>query len=61
MMRGWPGFEAPENSWIMPSASCPATYDLFGRLSSGDQYPQAEARQEDMFGWRRSELASALS
>jgi DNA (cytosine-5)-methyltransferase 1 len=56
MMRNWLGFEAPKDLTDHVIRFLPRDYDLFARLNSGDQYPEAWKHAQDMFAERVSAL-----
>jgi DNA (cytosine-5)-methyltransferase 1 len=58
MMRNWPGFEAPDELTDHVIRFLPRDYDLFARLNSGDQYPEAWHHAQDMLAERVSALRS---
>ena len=58
MMRNWPGFEASKGLTDHVIRFLPRDYDLFARLSSGDQYPEAWQHAQDMLAERVSALRS---
>lgn len=58
MMREWPGFEAREELTDHVIRFLPRDYDLFARLNSGDQYPEAWQHAQDMLAERVSALQS---
>lgn len=41
LMRSWPGFEAPDELLDHVIRYLPRDYELFARMSEGDQYPEA--------------------
>jgi DNA (cytosine-5)-methyltransferase 1 len=49
LMRGWPGFEAPEALTDHVIRYLPRDYPLFARMNPGDQYPQAYEHAIEMF------------
>ncbi|WP_348629542.1 DNA cytosine methyltransferase [Mesorhizobium sp. M7A.F.Ca.MR.245.00.0.0] len=49
LMRTWPGFENDEGIHDHVIRYLPRDWKLFGRLSHGDQYPEAHAVAERMF------------
>lgn len=56
LMRTWPSFEAPEELTDHVIRFLPRDYDLFARLSSGDQYPEAWQHAQNMLAERVSAL-----
>jgi len=48
-MRNWPGFEGGETIRDHVIRYLPRDYELFSRMSPGDQYPQAVQLAEKMF------------
>jgi DNA (cytosine-5)-methyltransferase 1 len=56
MMRKWPGFEAPKELMDHVIRFLPRDYDLFARLNSGDQYPEAWQHAQNMLAERISAL-----
>ncbi len=56
MMRRWPSFEAPESLIDHVIRFLPRDYELFARLSSGDQYPEAWQHAQEMLAERVSAL-----
>jgi DNA (cytosine-5)-methyltransferase 1 len=58
MMRNWPGFEAPKELTDHVIRFLPRDYELFARLNSGDQYPEAWQHAQDMLAERVSALRS---
>lgn len=58
MMRTWPGFAGAADLKDHVIRYLPRDYELFARLSPGDQYPQAVKKAEEMFR-ERLELLKA--
>ena len=56
LMRQWPGFEAPQELMDHVIRFLPRDYELFARLDSGDQYPEALLHAHDMLNERVSAL-----
>lgn len=57
MMRNWPGFENHEGVSDHVIRSLPRDYDIFRRMSSGDQYPEAYRHAWDLFQERLERMA----
>ena len=49
LMRGWPGFKASDGVWDHVIRYLPRDWRIFGRMTPGDQYPQAHALAVLMF------------
>ncbi len=60
LMRTWPGFAGTEEIFDHVIRYLPRDYELFARLSPGDQYPEAFKMAEAMFAetLRKAEQAS---
>jgi DNA (cytosine-5)-methyltransferase 1 len=56
LMRTWPNFEAPKNLMDHVIRFCPRDYELFSRLSPGDQYPEAWKQANKMFAEQIAQL-----